>query len=146
MLAELGIVNQGDQLKDLVHFQEPHIKLEPIHDNNLIYSLEKQLPFNNVVKQLPTWNVPMRRSLNAIPPCQHLNGLPKEVYEEKKIPQASQVDEILSIGNFVLTGNNQHSSVNIFSTQLGLNRVMQHNLTSAQHKTPSEGVVKPMSF
>jgi len=51
-----------------------------------------------------------------------MNGLTSLVMEKNKTEIFSTIDEVIEVGNFVLTGNKANSSVNLFSTQMGLNR------------------------
>jgi hypothetical protein len=77
-LAELGLINEDQTQRRFIHFQEPHVPLESIYQSsNLISTLEKQLPTNYLLKGLSTWNVKLDKTLNALPPCEHLNGLSK---------------------------------------------------------------------
>jgi hypothetical protein len=133
-LAELGLINEDQKYKRFVHFQEPHVPLESIYQNsNLISTLEKQLPANYHLKGLSTWNVKLDKTLNALPPCEHLNGLSKQIYAKENITTHSTVDEIHCVGNFVMTANHENASINIFSTQMGLNRTLQHNFYKQRH-------------
>lgn len=58
-LAELGLINEGDKQTRFMHFQEPAVPIESIYEENLVSSLEKQLPNNALLKGLSTWNVKM---------------------------------------------------------------------------------------
>ena len=120
--------------------------LESIYQNsNLISTLEKQLPANYLLKGLSTWNVKLDKTLNALPPCEHLNGLSKQIYAKENITTHSTVDEIHCVGNFVMTANHENASINIFSTQMGLNRTLQHNFYKQRHQPLDENKTKPLA-
>ena len=40
-LAELGLINEGDQTKKFIHFQESSVPIENIYEQNLQTALEK---------------------------------------------------------------------------------------------------------
>ena len=68
-----------------------------------------------MVKGLPTWNVSLEKTINNLPAKSH--QVQKEV---------AKIDQILSAGNFAMTCNNAKGTVNLWSTQLGLQKVMTH--------------------
>lgn len=67
--------------------------------------MQKQLPQNYLLKGLKTCNVKLDSTLDAMPPCEHLNGLPKTIYDTLKLPTSAKIDDLLTAGNFVITGN-----------------------------------------
>ena len=138
-LAEYGLINEGDNAKSFMHFQDPSVQLESIYEKNLVGQLEKQLPKNLLLKGLSTWNVKLDKTLNSLPPSQHMNGLAAPVMEKNKTEIFSTIDEVIEVGNFVLTGNKANSSVNLFSTQMGLNRSLQHNFSKQKYQEVEEG-------
>jgi len=75
-----------------------------------------------MVRGFDTWNVPLHRSLNSMPPRTHWSGLRNEA-------QASSVSQHLALPStdFVLTSNAEDASVNIWATRAGLTRVFGLN-------------------
>lgn len=82
---------------------------------------------------LPTCNVELKDTLNALPPSLHLTGIPKQT--NSALESSSRIDELLTLGDYVLTGNKENASVNIFTTQLGLTRTLQHNFFKQKYQT-----------
>jgi hypothetical protein len=44
-----------------------------------------------------------------------------------------------------MTGNRENASVNLFSTQMGLNRCLQHNFHKQKHQLLQEKTTKPLA-
>lgn len=91
-LAELGLMNEWDSHSSFIHFQEPHVPIESIYDKNLVDSLQKQLPGNQHLNGQATWNVSYDQTLNAFPPENHDNALPKSVRTEQNVSAHGRVD------------------------------------------------------
>jgi hypothetical protein len=104
-LAELGLLNENDLGRTCVHYQEPNIQLDNIHDKNLVDSLQKQLPGNPLLNGFATWNVKLASTINALPPCLHYNGYSRKLTESHNLAKYSSIDQILSAGNFVMSAN-----------------------------------------
>lgn len=134
-LAELGLINEGDKKKQFMHYQEPSVPIESIYEPNLVNYLEKQMPSSALLKGLSTWNVKMDQTLNSMPPSEHVSGLPAK---HGKDADKGNIDEVQTVGNFVLTGSHQEGSVNLFSTRMGLTRLLQHNFTTQGHQSKDE--------
>lgn len=49
------------------------------------------------------------------------------MYKKESISKESKIDHIQSVANYVMTGNYENGSVNLFTTQLGLDRKLQYN-------------------
>lgn len=106
---------------------EPGVPLESIYEDQgsmpLQISLEKQLANNYMLKGFDTWNVPLSKTINSLPPSLHQNFLP--VSEPKYA--AIDVIRYLSNSDFVLTGSKTSGSINIWSSRLGMNLVAGYN-------------------
>jgi hypothetical protein len=76
-LAELGLINEIHKSR-FMHYQDPAVPIEGVYEPNLVSSLEKQLPNSALLKGLSTYNVKLDQTLNALPPAQHMNGLPSK--------------------------------------------------------------------
>lgn len=77
---------------------------------------------NYLLKGMPTWNVPLYRTLNKLPPSLHKNYLPEKAYENGDVEPIADVDAIktCSESSYVMSCSNKDGSVNVWSTQLGL--------------------------
>lgn len=133
-LSELGLYNYADQEKKISHFMEPLVPIESIYDSSdstpLHATLEKQFANNYMLKGLQTWNVPLHKTINSLPPSIHQNFLPSSE------PKYAAIDTIksLSLSDFVLTGSKKFGSINLWSSKLGLNLVGGFNFTKQVHQ------------
>jgi hypothetical protein len=119
LLAELGLINEGDKRKQFFHFQDPYTQIEEVHAPNLLATLQKQLPSSMLLKGRATYNVNLAQTLNAMPPSKHLSGGKKQA--------EGKIDQLISVGNLLMSVNNQDASVNLFSQKMGLTRLFQHS-------------------
>jgi len=120
-LAELGLINYADNEKKLCHFMDPFVPIESIYEDHgsspFEIALEKQLTENYMLKGYDTFNVPLAKTINSLPPSLHQNFATAIVPEFANIELARQ----LSTSAVVLTGSKTCGSINLWSTQLGLN-------------------------
>lgn len=79
-----------------------------------------------MLKGFPTWNVPLAKTLNNIPPSVHENGL-----TDKKLVKHHRIDKVMTLdkSDFVLTCG-KDGSVNVWNTNLKLACVGAHNFKS----------------
>jgi hypothetical protein len=106
-------------------YQHLQVELENIYDTSAIAgnrgiqaALEEQFTNNLMVKGFASWNVPLYKSLNCMPPKSQWSGI-------SNIPSASPITTILALPatDFVLTGSAGDASVNVWVTRAGLTRV-----------------------
>ena len=126
-LAEHGVCNTWDTNLPggLRFYQHLQVDLENIYDNStgagkrdIQAALEEQFRNNLMVRGFDSWNVPLHRSLNSMPPKSQWSGL-------RGTTPAPTITGHLALPStdFVLTSSAQDASVNIWSTRAGLTRV-----------------------
>lgn len=125
-LAEIGLFNYSDCKRQLSHFQEPGLSLENIYEvescesshKSLVAYIEKQMVNNYLVKGLPTWNVPLARTLNKMPPSLQKSFVKHKF--AKNLPQNRAIDclKTTPTSSLIMTGSTSEGSINIYSTEL----------------------------
>lgn len=109
-------------------YQHLQVELENIYDitdsgnRGIQAALEDQFKNNLMVRGFASWNVPLYKSLNCMPPQSQWSGLGSQ-------PSASPITTILALPttDFVLTASAADASVNVWATRAGLTRVQSLN-------------------
>lgn len=74
-LSEAGLINVAENLSEISHFGDVRIKIEDLENSscgqNLGDILEKELPFNRMVRGFTNENVPLHETINNIPFSEH---------------------------------------------------------------------------
>ena len=88
--------------------------------NDLQIALQKQFPANYLLKGLKTWNISLSQTVNNLPPVVQQDFIPSACNVK---PTRAAIDSIRTLtgSSFVLTGSKASSSINIWTSQLGLN-------------------------
>ena len=81
------------------------------------------------MKGFPSWNVPLARTLNKLPPSVHENGL------SGPLKTFSVIEDTASIPNSdsVMTTSYKDASINIWNTNTKLHRVASYNFKAQLH-------------
>ena len=117
-------------MRRLELFQEPDVAVESIYElseqgrHNLALSLEKQFVNNMLLKGQRTWNVPLAQTLNYLPPQVHRNFLPPATVKVNPKKEQGKVDTLKTVSSstgYAMSGSLENGSINVWSTQLGLN-------------------------
>lgn len=143
-LAEHGICNTRDTnlSTGLRFFQQMTVRLDNIYDlpsaagsSQLQAALEAQFKSNLMLRGFDTWNVPLHRSLNSMPPLAQSSGVPHPSGEITSI-------QTLPVSDFVMTGCHSDGSINVWATRAGLTRLHTLNFKRQAHIEPGGSLCK----
>lgn len=143
-LAEHGVCNIGDANLPggLRFYQHLQVDLEGIGNGSagdgrrdIQAALEEQFKSNLMVRGFESWNVPLHRSLNSMPPKSQWSGL-------RGAPANAPITGLHSLPatDFVLTASAQEASVNLWSTRAGLTRVYGLNFKLQAFVDPGDSL------
>lgn len=75
--------------------------------------------------------MPLSASINNLPISQHIDVKLKSAdNKDMSLP----IEQLATVGDFCLSGNKEHGSINLWSRVLGLVRIGQHNFFSQMHQ------------
>mmetsp|Transcript_19576 Transcript_19576/g.30119 ORF Transcript_19576/g.30119 Transcript_19576/m.30119 type:complete len:189 (+) Transcript_19576:1871-2437(+) len=118
-------------------FQASNIELEGLYGSTLLEDrnsvegyLDKNFPYNLMLKGFPSWNVPLSHSVNAMPPSKHTDPLNPSAELGKESMTVKQVSQNAMILSAVDT------SVNLWGTQAGLTKLGAFNFKAQANIDP----------
>jgi hypothetical protein len=143
-LAEHGVCNVGDANLPggLRFYQHLQVDLESTGDGSegdgrrdIQAALEEQFQSNLMVRGYESWNVPLHRSLNSMPPKSQWSGL-------RGAPANAPITGLhqLPATDLVLTSSAQEASVNLWATRAGLTRVYGLNFKLQASVDPGDSL------
>jgi hypothetical protein len=123
-------------------YQKLSVPLENLYDSalqsgcrDIQAGLEAQFKSNLMLLGFESWNVPLHRSLNSMPPRCHRNGLlgdgsPSEITTVRAFPAT----------DLVLTASAGDAGVNIWSARAGLTRIHAFNFKQQAENDPGSSL------
>lgn len=98
-------------------------------------ALESQFKSNLMIRGYDSWNVPLHKSLNCMPPLAQSTGLAGPAISQ----EISSIHSLTS-SDFVLTASSSDAAVNIWVTKAGLKRIHTLNFKRQAEISPGNSL------